>query len=522
MSDSNMYDQLISKAHSGRSNYDTYWQEVADYFIPRDDFTISDRSPAQNRRVELYDNLGTECVENLSAALSSMLTPEVTQWAKQIPSKRVSSSSIIYLDRTNEAIFRALGNPSRRFHQSLSECYLDLVAYGNACLYIGTSDSDFYFRSIPLQDVYIKESYGGKIDTVIRKMKMTVRQLRQQFDDSDLSSNVVNEKDADKQVNVVHICQPRKDHYGKGARSNKKPIASVYYDCDNKHVISEGGYDTFPYVYLRFHKRTGEVYGYGPGMTALSTIKMRNKIKEIMIRGGAKAVDPVLLSPHEGLIGQNRIDPGDVLFYDPTVNAPQPLNTNYRPDYFEYLLVNSEQSVRRMFYTEWINLPQQPNMTATEVIERTNQSLRMLQPLLARIHADLTQIYERVRTIMLDQERIDRLPSDLKEEDIMIEFVSPIDQAQRMQASNNVLQGIGFTTQLAQFEAGITDAIDFEQVMMDNLISNYNWKSEYFADDEAVAAKREARSMQNSMESALAGSEIAGNAAAAVKDLSGA
>ncbi len=50
------------------------------------------------------------------------------------------------------------------------------------------------------------------------------------------------------------------------------PFASCYIEPDNKHEISQSGFNEFPYVVPRYLKASFEIYGRSPAMTALPDV----------------------------------------------------------------------------------------------------------------------------------------------------------------------------------------------------------------------------------------------------------
>lgn len=520
MSDTNQYRQKLSKMRSDRVNFDNYWQEVSDYCLPKRDF-LTERSPGTNRMVFLYEEIGVVSTEALASALHSMMTPEVSQWFKW-RMNGASPAMSRWLDGAGEIMFDVFRAPKRRLYLNLHEAYLDLVAFGNAVIYVGKHKDEIYFKTRALRDCLVKENDKGVIDTIYYECKMTINELREMGEWS-LHSSINDKSDGNQTIKVLHVVEPRYDNAGKGARKTKKPFKSCYIDLDNDHVMHEDGYDDFPYVFARFQKRANEQYGYGPAMTALSTVKMMNTIKEVMIRGATKAVDPVTLSPAEGLLGQNRMDPGSIVYYDPDMPEPKQWNTQYRPDYFEYILEQSRQNVERVFYTNWMNMPRQPNMTATEVIQRTQESLRMFSPMLARLHSELlSPLLKRAFDIMMDMEFFEPLgplPDDLDTQNLEIEYVSPMDQTQRISSANNILQGMAFVAQAANFDPTVVDVVSPVRMVEKSLIDNYNWPVEYLSTEDEKREKDAVRQAQAQQQQALQLSEIVNNSAQSVESL---
>ena len=103
---------------------------------------------------------------------------------------------------------------------------------------------------------------------------------------------------ANQMMTLIHAVYKRDERDVTKVDSQNKPIASVYLDPEEKVIISEGGFDEFPYMAPRFLKSSFEIgYGRSPSMTALADIKMLNKMSEVTIRAAQKQVDPPLLVP---------------------------------------------------------------------------------------------------------------------------------------------------------------------------------------------------------------------------------
>lgn len=60
-------------------------------------------------------------------------------------------------------------------------------------------------------------------------------------------------------------------------------------------MISESGFQEFPYIVPRFLKATGETMGRSPAMTALPDVKMLNLMSKTIIQAAQKQIDPPFL-----------------------------------------------------------------------------------------------------------------------------------------------------------------------------------------------------------------------------------
>jgi len=519
------YKNKLKKLKSYRSTLDSYWQEVADYCYPYDDFQTT-REPGDQRNIDLYEERGVENTKSLASALQGMSTPMASRWFDLRYDGEASDELRGWFSTASKQIYNAIYVPRRQFNLSVHEMFLDMVPFGQGCVFIGRDDEkeDFFFSARNLRDCYIDLNERGKVDTLYYESKYSLAGLANMFGKDALHENhkrLLEEK-PDHKVKVLHAVEPRHDSYGPGAKKDKKPYKSCYIDLENNHKLEESGFDQFPYVFPRFSKRSSEIYGHGPGMEALPILKMLNKLKEIMIRGGTKAVDPPFFAPAEGLLSPAQMDPGTITYYDPTMEMPQPVSNGYRPDYFEYLFNEAYQSIDKMFFVNHLNMPERPNMTATEVIRRTRESLQMMGPMLSRIHTEFHEpLIMRVFNIMMDMGMLPDLPEEVDDRKIVVEYTTPMDQAQRMEAANNVIQGIALAGQMAQFDEAAIDRLDTDAIMKDGLIEMYDWPAEYIRSDDKVDSMRKQRKQQGRLQSILQGSEAGLNIAKATGALRG-
>ena len=264
----------------------------------------------------IYDSTGVHSNEMLAAGLHGMLTNPASNWfslrLKSSQEEMAQQTDVKnWLEDTTTAILSEIASPAVAFPSHIHEYYLALCSIGTACMFIGEPAlrDGISFRAIHIDEIYIAESADGIIDTVFREFKMTVRQIVQKWGEAALSPRIkrmYEKKDYDKEVELLHCVYPRDDvEKGKKA-ATMLPVASVYIDEKDQHVLYEGGFDEMPYMVSRWAKTTGEVFGRSPAMTALPDIKMLQEMMKTTIKAGQKIVDPPLLVPDDGVIGPIR------------------------------------------------------------------------------------------------------------------------------------------------------------------------------------------------------------------------
>src|SRR5262249_19167384 len=151
-----------------------------------------------------------------------------------------------------------------------------------------------------------------------------------------------------------------------------------------------GGYRTFPYAIGRYDQMPGEVYGRGPAQLCLPGLKTLNAEKAMFLKTGHRAGDPVLLTPDDGLIDFD-LRPGALNKGGVTPDG-KPL-VHILPtgelQITEKMMLEERGLIENMFLTPLFKtLMQNPNMTATQVVELINERAMLVAPTLGRQHAE--------------------------------------------------------------------------------------------------------------------------------------
>jgi hypothetical protein len=305
--------------------------------------------------------------------------------------------------------------------------------------------------------------------------------------------------------------------------NKNKPFASVYIDPKNKKILSESGFDEFPYVAPRFLKASFEIgYGRSPAMSALPDIKMINKMSEVTIRAAQKQVDPPLLVPDDGFMLPIRTVPGGLNFYrSGTRDRIEPLNIGANNPLGLNMEEQRRQAIRSAFYVDQLILSQGPQMTATEVVQRTEEKMRLLGPVLGRLQAELLQpLISRVYNLMVRQKTFAAAPDFMRNSQIEIEYVSPLAKAQKQGDVQSALRMLELFGPLAQLDQQVLDYIDADG-MAKYLLKTLSIPATTIRGDGEVAQMRSMRQEQQAQaaeqQQIMQLAEAAGNAAPMVR-----
>ena len=124
------------------------------------------------------------------------------------------------------------------------------------------------------------------------------------------------------------------------------------------------------------------------------------------------------------------------------------------------MIQDRQLAVQKTFYVDQLLTSQGGNMTATEVLQRNEEKMRLLGPVLGRLQSELLQpLIERVYKILERQGIFRPAPEILAQQDVEIEYVSPLAKAQKSGDLNTVMRGVEIFGAMSQF-APVLDYLD--------------------------------------------------------------
>jgi len=516
----------FDRLKSNRQNWESHWQEVADYMQPRKADVTKTRSKGDKRTELIFDSSPLQAVELLAASLHGMLTNPATTWFSlrfKGGEFEDNDEAKAWLEDATEVMYNAINKSN--FQQEIFELYHDLITFGTAAMFIEEDDEDtLKYSTRHINEMYISENDKGRIDTIFRKFRLTARAAIQKFG-ANVSDNIVtvNRKDPYEEIEILHAIYPRSDFDPKKQDKVNMPFESVYLEAGTGDELSVSGFKEFPFVVPRYLKASHEIYGRSPAMTALPDVKMLNEMSKTTIKSAQKQVDPPLLVPDDGFILPVRTVPGGLNFYrSGTRDRIEPLNIGANTPLGLNMEEQRRDSIRNAFYVNQLMMQNGPQMTATEVIQRNEEKMRLLGPVLGRLQSELLKpLIDRTFALLLRRNLFRPAPDFLSGQDIEIEYVSPLAKAQKSAELQSIMRGIEILGSLANV------APVFDHVNMDKLVKHLmdvvGVPQKVLKTQNEVQAKREQDQQQQAQQQQMAQmqqvAESAGAAAPMAKAL---
>lgn len=461
-----------NELQAARSTWETTWQDIIDYTLPNRTPVLYDAFPGEDRSIEKYDSTAQESLLELAAAVNSLLTNQSSDWLSAefdnielMEIKEVKD----WIEKSIRIIRKSLDNSN--FYTQVHEFYIDLSSIGTATLYMEPSkdpDRDLNFSARHIREILIAENSEGRIDTVYRKFKYTVRQAYQKWGEKNsvFVKKSIKEKQFEKEVTILHCAYPRKEFDNNKKDSKNMIYASLWIDMEANHLIEESGFTEFPYAVARWLKSTGEIYGRSPALSSLADIKSLNQMMYTLLLSAEKIADPPYQYPDEGT--DVSLDPGTANPVDPESQGKiTPINIGQNLPINVDIIQMYRDSVKKAFFINQLHLIDNTGMTAEEVRTRTAENARTIGPTFGRLTSEfLPRLMNRVIDILGFEGQGGKLPMPpeiIRGLEIKLKYISPLAKQMR----SNEIASINFTvnqaSQLSQFDPSVIDNINLDK-----------------------------------------------------------
>jgi len=464
------YIKRLEGLKGNRSPYEGVWRDATSYILPnRGDFTAT-RGKGFSRTDLIYDGTAPWANEQLAAGLAGFLTSPTERWFKlrfkdpEIDKRRDARQ---YLEAVEDIMYNDVFNaPNTNFAPQSHELYMDLGAFGTSVMMIeDRPGAPINFQTFHLGNCYIAEDGSGTVNTIYRMVTKTNRQLIDKYKDK-LSTRQIDAamKKPYEEVACLHIVEPNDEFIPDGAKAINKKYASILILMDKEKVIlEESGFDMFPYVVPRWQKTAEEIYGRGPGGTAMPDIKMVNAMMKTIIRAGQKVTDPPLMVPDDGFMLPIRTTPAGLNFYRSGIqDRIEEFGNKGRIDIGLDLLQNRQEHIMRVYHVDVLRMKEEgPQMTATEVLQRREEKMRNIAPMTGRLQSEYTSpMIQRVYLICSRRKMFPELPFDLDNQEMKITYSSPVARAQRATQLQNVTRLLESFVPLINIKPELADKFD--------------------------------------------------------------
>ena len=507
--------QRLDGLRADRSSFDAQWEEAAARVMPQDRSTFhSQGSPTtqgQKKTEFQFDATAALAAHRFSAVLESIMVPKNSIWQRLVTHDKMLRRNRrvreYYEDATN-ALFRYRYAPGSGFVTNMQQVFLSEGVYGNGSIYIDapeTGPRGLRYRAIHLSEAYFVQNHAGIVDTMYRPFTLTALQAVEQFGElvpAQIKDALKNPNQQNQKFKFLHVCGPNADYVPGMIGAQGRPFYSVYLSIEPDGMVVRGGYTTFPYGVWRYTQAVGEVYGRGPAQWVLPAIKLLNEQKKTVLKQGHRTVDPVLLSHDDGTLDGFVLRSGYLNKGGMTADGKPLVGVlpTGRVDVGEKMMEMERQVINDAFLISLFQiLVENPQMTATEVMERMKEKGMLLAPTAGRGEEELLgPMTDRELDVLSSQGLLPEMPAILRDAlgdaEYAIEWDSPLARMRRAEGAAGFMRVINTAAEYAKMTGDIApmDHIAFDRAMPE-LIDINGVPLAWTATEDEVAAKREER-----------------------------
>lgn len=513
------YAQRFEQAKTDRQSWNPHWQELSDFILPRRWIFQKDQIGRGTKRNDrIINNTATRAVRICAAGMMAGITsPSRRWWTLTTPDPDMAEFGPVrsWLNVVEERQRMVLAR-SNIYNALSGAVYPDISTFGSTCTLLEEDDEDV-LRAYPIAVglFYLAASERGTIDTIMYEERLTVAQVVERFGLGAVSLDVKRMYDGgqyNKPVDILRCIEPNRALERNRADWRGMRWTSCWMEQGTKHCLRMSGYREFPGLTPRWTVTTAaDAYGTSPAMDALGDIKALQLLEEDKARLVQKAAQPPLNVSEGGMALGSASSAPNAINVNP--NGGQPTTPLMMVDPRAIAEVRSAitehtDRINAAFYADlWLMLSmddRNQRATAREIDERHEEKMLQLGPVLERLNDELlSPIIDRSFKIMWRRGMVPPPPRELQGQEIRVEFMSIMHQAQKLLGLAAVRTLVQETMSLATVWPEVRAKINADQVV-DEIASMVGTKPDLVNPEDVVQTKRAAEAQQAQAQQAAA------------------
>lgn len=421
--------------------------------------------PTAQEGATLFDATAADAAEQLAASLLAELTPPWSRWfglapARQIADTPEGQAAAFALEGAADALQAHFDRSN--FAVEMHQAFLDLVVTGTGVLLVEEAapgePSALRFSAVPVRTAVLEEGPSGRLDTVFREQRLTAADIRARFPFAELPAELEREASGDaedaapQRVRVVEAVWP--DAQG------HRWTAVLDHGGSEPVTLATGRFREPPFIAFRWLKAPGETYGRGPVVKALPDIRTANRVVELVLKNASIAVTGIWQAEDDGVLNPAtvRLEPGAIIPKAPGSAGLTPLAAPGSFDVSQLVLQDLRARIRAALLADRLSAPQSPRMTATEVLERSAETARLLGATYGRLQCELlTPLVARCVGILSRRGEIPPLVLDGQR--VALRYESPLARVQGRADAANTLLFLDAVSKLGSAAAAQVDGV---------------------------------------------------------------
>lgn len=478
-------DRRFKSLYEERSTYIDHWREISEYVQPRRGRFLlgtKETNKGSKKNTKIINNTATRSLRTLRAGLMGGLTSPSRPWFNlTTPDPDLAKSTAVksFLDDTEKRMYQIF--EASNIYKSFGMCYEELGVFGTASIMLMESrDTVVWANNLTAGEYMLGLDHQDRVNTLYREFWMTVGQLAEMFgykNMSDASRHLYDNNNFDKSVKVRMAIEPNRERKQGMLGSANKPLSSLYWEAGapengpNGGFLRKSGFDEFPVMAPRWDFNSGDAYGRGPGMEALGDVKALQVMEKRKAQGVDKQMNPPMVGGPGVKQSITNTLPGGLTVVDgtdPNRQFTPAYQVQPRLDHMEASIANVENRISATFFEDLFRMISQQDdvRSATEIIERKEEKLIMIGPVIEQLQSELlSPVIDRTFGIMARGGLLPPIPEELSGIELKVDYISPLAQAQRMVAVGGIERFAGFVGSMMQMDQSAIDKFDVDKAV---------------------------------------------------------
>ena len=510
-------EQRLALMKSIRTDYEAETEQIARFAQPaRSRFLRNSKDQNGGRRrmwnKTLFDPHGIEAFRTLTNGMTSGLSSASRPWftLKLTDDAAMQANGVrAWLSDVERRLYAFFA--STNFYAAAKSGYGEMGLFGTeGCVMVEHPTAGAVCHALTFGEYWIGLSDALTPDTLYRVCPMSVKQAVETFGEacSPVIRSLYDRSQYEAPVEIYHAIEP--DPHYNPMQFGAKPWRSVYWDPSDRSdtVLRLSGYHEQPFWAPRWDVVGGDTYGVSPGMEALPALrelqmqaKRRNEAIDQMVKPEKIAPPNVRLTGEPGRVVAAAGVDRDQIFIP------------YQMPYQAVAAIGEEMDKCRRqidslafadLFNAITNMAGIQPRTVEEIAARNEEKLTQLGPVIERVANEKLQVaIERGFGILRRGGFLPPVPAALSDKQLNVEFVSILQQMQRMVGLGQIERVVGFVGNLAAVHPDALDKIDFDEA-----IDEYGYRAgapaRLIRPAREVAALRKARAEQAATAQTLA------------------
>jgi hypothetical protein len=467
-----------------RQPWEETWRELAQFIEPTR-FRLGTKDEGYTSRKKIVDSQATTALRTLASGMHSGITSPARPWFRlttfdpELKDFPPVKEYLAQVERRMRETFQ-----SSNIYNSFHIGYGDLGLFGQSVGILAEDDREVIRMQQCMHGrFWIARDHTGRVTTLYRQFRWSVQRIIARFGYaavkriSQTIATAYDNGNYDDIHTVWHAIEPRMTRDPRRLDKAHKPYLSNYWldtmtERANDGLLEESGFDENPLIGPAWELAGDDHYALSPGQVALGDTQMLQKMQQRKLEALDKIVRPPMTGPTSLRNNPASLLPGSVTYVDdPTGKGYRAaMEVNLRIAELTQDIQATQYKIDRAFYADLFlmlaNMEGIQPRNQFEIAERKEEKLLALGPVLENIYNDqLEPTIDRTYAILNRRGELPPPPRELAEQELKIEYISMLAQAQKAVATGAIERGVAFAGQLAAVKPEVLDKLDADDAV---------------------------------------------------------